>query len=75
MLALRPSSCWDSLSAVGKRPMTTRMLISAQEPIHLSPSHLHSVGIITLKNRTLSLEVQLFVEHAREVSKVFTKRQ
>ena len=33
------------------------------------------VGIVTLKNRTLSPVAKLFIEHAREVAKTLTKRK
>jgi hypothetical protein len=33
------------------------------------------VGIITLKNRTLSPTAQLFIEHAREVAKPLAMRK
>ncbi len=33
------------------------------------------VGIVTLKNRTLSPTAQLFIEHAREVAKPLAKRK
>jgi DNA-binding transcriptional LysR family regulator len=34
-----------------------------------------SIGIVTLKNRTLSPAVRLFVEQAREVAKPLAKRR
>jgi hypothetical protein len=33
------------------------------------------IGIVTLKNRTLSPVAQLFIEHAREVAKPLAKRK
>ena len=33
------------------------------------------VGIVTLKNRTLSPVAKLFIEHAREVAKPLAKRK
>lgn len=33
------------------------------------------IGIITMKNRTLSPVAKLFIEHAREVAKPMAKRQ
>jgi DNA-binding transcriptional LysR family regulator len=37
-------------------------------PIELPLAHM-PVGIVTLKNRTLSAVARLFIEHAREVAK------
>jgi DNA-binding transcriptional LysR family regulator len=33
------------------------------------------VGIVTLKNRTLSPVARLFIEHAREIAKPLAKRK
>jgi hypothetical protein len=33
------------------------------------------VGIITMKNRTLSSVARLFIKHAREVAKLLAKRR
>ena len=41
-------------------------------PVEL-PSPPVSVGIVTLKNRTLSPAARLFIEHAREVAKPLAK--
>ena len=41
-------------------------------PVELPTTH-RQIGIITLKNRTLSPLAQLFIEHAREVAKVLAK--
>jgi DNA-binding transcriptional LysR family regulator len=43
-------------------------------PVEL-PTARVSVGIVTLKNRTLSPVAQLFIEHAREVAKPLAKRK
>jgi DNA-binding transcriptional LysR family regulator len=43
-------------------------------PVEL-PTARVSVGIVTLKNRTLSPTAQLFIEHAREVAKPLTKKK
>jgi DNA-binding transcriptional LysR family regulator len=43
-------------------------------PVEL-PTARVSVGIVTLKNRTLSPTAQLFMEHAREVAKPLTKKK
>jgi DNA-binding transcriptional LysR family regulator len=42
-------------------------------PIEL-PMTRRPVGIVTLKNRTLSPVAQLFIEHAREVAKPLAKK-
>jgi hypothetical protein len=34
-----------------------------------------SIGIITLRNRTLSRVARLFIQHAREVAKPLAKRK
>ena len=41
-------------------------------PVKLPPVRL-PIGIVTLKNRSLSPVAQLFIEHAREVAKPFAK--
>jgi DNA-binding transcriptional LysR family regulator len=41
-------------------------------PVQLPPARL-PIGIVTLKNRSLSPVAQLFIEHAREVAKPFAK--
>jgi len=43
-------------------------------PIEL-PTMYRQIGIIRLKNRTLSPLAQLFIEHTREVAKTLTKRK
>jgi len=43
-------------------------------PIELPTMH-RQIGIIRLKNRTLSPLAQLFIEHTREVAKTLTKRK
>ena len=43
-------------------------------PVEL-PSTPLSVGIVTLKNRTLSPAARLFIEHAREVAKPLAKKE
>jgi DNA-binding transcriptional LysR family regulator len=42
-------------------------------PVELPPARL-PVGIVTLKNRTLSPVAQLFIEHARQVAKPLVKK-
>jgi len=41
-------------------------------PVELPTTH-RQIGIITLKNRTLSPLAQLFIEHAREIAKALAK--
>ena len=43
-------------------------------PVEL-PSARVSVGIVTLKNRTLSPVARLFIEYAREVAKALAKKK
>jgi len=43
-------------------------------PVQLPPARL-SIGIVTLKNRSLSPAAQLFIEYAREVAKPRAKRK
>jgi DNA-binding transcriptional LysR family regulator len=43
-------------------------------PVEL-PTAPVSVGIVTLKNRTLSPVAQLFIEHARELAKPLAKKK
>src|SRR5262249_10027013 len=43
-------------------------------PVVLPISH-RLIGVITLKNRTLSPLAQLFIEHSREVSEALAKRR
>ena len=52
---------------------TTRLGLKVL-PVEL-PTARVSVGIVTLKNRTISPVAQLFIEHAREVAKPLAKRQ
>jgi DNA-binding transcriptional LysR family regulator len=43
-------------------------------PVELSLDRM-PVGIVTLKNRTLSPAAQLFIEHTREVAEPLAKRK
>ena len=43
-------------------------------PVKLRLAHV-PIGIVTLKNRTLSPVAQLFIEHAREVAKPLARRK
>ena len=43
-------------------------------PVELPTMH-RPIGIITLKNRTLSPLAQLFIEHARDVTKPLAERR
>ena len=45
-------------------------LVSVELPLRRMP-----IGVITLKNRTLSPAAQLFIDCAREIAKPFTKRK
>jgi DNA-binding transcriptional LysR family regulator len=45
-------------------------LLSVELPLRRMP-----IGVITLKNRTLSPAAQLFIDCAREIAKPFTKRK
>jgi hypothetical protein len=43
-------------------------------PVELQHARL-PIGIVTVKNRSLSPVAQLFIEHAREVTKLLAKRK
>jgi len=57
-----------NLKSFGKHPLV-KML-----PVEL-PTSYRQIGLITLKNRTLSPLAQLFIEQAREVAKPLVKRK
>lgn len=57
-----------ALTPPGKHPLLKAL------PVNL-PNATAMVGIVTLKNRTLSPLAQLFIEHAREVAKLPPKRK
>ena len=73
------SVCWQpiaispfSLNSVLRFPAIDPRIksLSVELPLRRMP-----IGVITLKNRTLSPAAQLFIDCAREIAKPFTKRK